>query len=395
MSLSFALCSLLAGAAMLELPVAELDTLKGDRHKGKLAAITSSGAMLQLDKGERSVPLIDILELRFPAVRPAAAPATAGSILVQLLDGSRISCTAYRTASNQATLETPFGQIKLPVASIQYVRFGGTSEKLEEAWKGIQEREIKKDTLVVRKKESDLLDHLGGVIGGIDDKIRFLLDGDEIPIAREKVFALVYVRRAPIAAKALCRLHVASGDILIASNLIWNGKAWTGTLTAGSDFTLAPEKLLSVDFSSGKVRYLSQMDPREIKYTPYIDAVWQHLSRDRNLHGGPLRLGNKTYTRGISIHSRTFLRYRLAGDYSRFQAILGIDSLVEGKGDVHFVLRGDGRVLHDAEVRGTDAPIPLDLDVSGVRDLEILVDFGANQDDIADHLDLADAKVIK
>jgi hypothetical protein len=48
----------------------------------------------------------------------------------------------------------------------------------------------------------------------------------------------------------------------------------------------------------------------------------------------------------------------------------------------------------ESDVRGSDPPQNLDLDVAGVRDLEILVDFGGDLD-IADHLDLADAKVVK
>lgn len=395
MTLSLALVSVLAGAAILDLPAAEIDTLKGEQHKGKLVSVTPSAALLKLDAGDRSVSLSEILELRFPSIRMAPVPASATSIIVQLHDGSRFASTSYKVANNEATLETPFGQLKLPVAAIQSVRFGSTTDKLDDAWRGILERELKKDTLVVRKKEADVLDHLGGVIGGIDDKIRFLLDGDEIPISREKIYGLIYVRRPAPTGKTLCRLHLASGEVLIASAVAWDGKQWRGTLASGPEVTLVPARLASIDFSSGKVRYLSQMEPREVKYTPYIDAVWQHLSRDRNLHGGPLRLANRTYTRGISIHSRTFLKYRLGSDFSRFQATMGIDQLVEGKGDVHVVIRGDGRVLHEAEVRGADAPVPLDLDVNGVRDLEILVDFGANQDDIADHLDLADAKVIK
>ena len=63
-------------------------------------------------------------------------------------------------------------------------------------------------------------------------------------------------------------------------------------------------------------------------------------------------------------------------------------------GDVHVVISGDGKPLFEGDVRGSDEPRILDLDVAGIRDFEILVDFGGDLD-IADHLDLADAKVIK
>mgnify|MGYP003493769952 CR=1 FL=1 len=64
------------------------------------------------------------------------------------------------------------------------------------------------------------------------------------------------------------------------------------------------------------------------------------------------------------------------------------------RGDVHVVIQGDGKTLLETDVKGSDNPQPVDLDVSGIRDLDILVDFGADLD-ISDHLDLCDAKVIK
>ena len=56
--------------------------------------------------------------------------------------------------------------------------------------------------------------------------------------------------------------------------------------------------------------------------------------------------------------------------------------------------RSAKKVLFEADVRGADKPREIDLDVSKVRDLEILVDFGGDLD-IADWLDLADARVTK
>ena len=112
--------------------------------------------------------------------------------------------------------------------------------------------------------------------------------------------------------------------------------------------------------------------------------------------GGPLRLGNKIYSRGLCIHSKTLLKYRLGGEYRRFQAVTGIDHLVasNGYGDCRLVISGDGKKLLEADVKAKDSPRPLDLDVANVVNLEVLVDFGGNLD-ISDHLDLADAKLVK
>ena len=96
---------------------------------------------------------------------------------------------------------------------------------------------------------------------------------------------------------------------------------------------------------------------------------------------------------------KTTLRYRIAGDYTRFQAVAGIDDSVRRGGTstkmCRLIIKGDGKRLFDQRNQNDDAPRPIELDVTGVRDLEILVDFGSDMLDICDHLDLADAKLLK
>jgi hypothetical protein len=61
---------------------------------------------------------------------------------------------------------------------------------------------------------------------------------------------------------------------------------------------------------------------------------------------------------------------------------------------VLLVVRGDDRVLLETAVAGTDPPRAVDLDLAGVRRLAILVDFGGDLD-VADHLDLCEARIVK
>ena len=54
------------------------------------------------------------------------------------------------------------------------------------------------------------------------------------------------------------------------------------------------------------------------------------------------------------------MRYRLAGEYRRFQAVMGIDEAnlpTPSLGDVHVVISGDGKPLFEGDVRGADEPI--------------------------------------
>jgi hypothetical protein len=64
------------------------------------------------------------------------------------------------------------------------------------------------------------------------------------------------------------------------------------------------------------------------------------------------------------------------------------------RGHVRLIVRGDGRILFDAALSGRDPPQPLQINIEGVRRLTILVDYGEDLD-VADHLDLANARISK
>ncbi|HLQ44370.1 MAG TPA: NPCBM/NEW2 domain-containing protein, partial [Planctomycetaceae bacterium] len=214
-------------------------------------------------------------------------------------------------------------------------------------------------------------------------------------VKRDKVFGLVFARRQGLSKAAPVRVELANGDVLMAASLTDSAEGLKAKLISNVEVPLPLEQVKVIDLSRGKLRYLSQMEPREVKYTPYFDITWEYR-RDTNMDGGPLRLGSKIYSRGLCVHSKTLLKYRLGGDYRRLQAVVGIDHLVasNGFGDCRLVISGDGKPLLEADVKAKDSPRPIDLDVSGVVTLEVLVDFGGNLD-ISDHLDLADAKLVK
>lgn len=385
-----ALSHLVLAAALAGLPRVDLETLKGDRHSGELREIGESSVRLGTGDGELNLPTAELLEVRFP---DAAAKPDAGMPLeLFLVDGSHLFCsTAARAGSEIRVESTRLGTLAIPLKSVANVRFGPADPKLLAAWNALCEKDAKTDLVVTRKGE--VLDFLNGVIGEFDEKtVKFLLDNDEVAINRQKVYGLIY-KRPRATAKASCIADVDGQDELRLTQVTWDGTNCRGKLVGGPAVTLPLDKIRALDFSLGKVRYLSQMEPRDVKYVPYFDVVWKYR-RDRNLDGGPIRLGNTTYARGLSIHSRTLLRYRLGGEFRSFQAMMGIDQSIAREGDVQVTISGDGKELLKADVKGIDEPRPVKLDVAGVRDLEILVDFGGNLD-IADHLDLADAKVMK
>ena len=379
-----------------------LTTLSGGQHVGQLRNLTASAVLLATGEGDREIPAAELMQMRFSV--PATSAAGRKALLqVELIDGSLLACSQIRSSGKKATVTSPsLGSLSLSISAVRSIRFASSDTDLDSAWNELRGRQRNDDSLVIRKQNerTAVLDYIDGVMGDFDENsIKFLFDGDEISVKRERVFGIVFYRRETSGGDPFCRVELNDSSIVnakaVSSALASKGEQFRIHLAAGPEVSVPFQALRTLDFSLSKVRYLSDLEPRDVKYTPYFDVVWEYR-RDRNLDGGMLRLGNTSYARGLAIHSKTLLRYRIGTEYRRFQAVMGIDRVISDRnlGDVHVVFSGDGKQLLEADVRGADEPRLIDLDVSGVRDFEILVDFGADLD-IADHLDLADARFLK
>ncbi len=170
----------------------------------------------------------------------------------------------------------------------------------------------------------------------------------------------------------------------------------------GVELSLQSAQLSKIDFSSGNTIWLDELQPESLDWRPFVASKLPHdrlaslfdPRRSAGLGGKPLELGDQLFQRGLAIRSRTEMTYRLTGDYRRFHAIVGIDDRVREGGNVLLTITADDRELFSQTVTGRDEPISLELDISGARRLKILVDFGAELD-IADHLNLCDARITK
>lgn len=375
--------------------------LLGEQQRGSLLGITRTSVMLQTADEEIRLPLNEVVQLRWP--HEIAAPA-ANSSQVVLTDGSVIRCTELTVGARDAELKgTAFGDITVDRQAIARVQFR-ESAALAGEWSELAGRNSRQDFLVVEKDKRvtegedvrivKTLDHLQGVVTAITaDEVQFRLDGNDVPVKRTNLFGVIYAAREPVDSEYNCLVESVRGDRLRASRVTCDATEMFVSTATGERLVIPLDQLARVDFSRERVQYLSDLEPRDVKYTPYFDLVHK-LRRDSNQIGQPLRLQGRSFDRGLYLHSRTQLSYRLEGDYRRFQAVMGIDQLVEPNGDVHVVIKGDGQILLEADVRGDQPPRVLDLDVTDVLELEILVDFGQDLD-ISDHLDLADAKLLR
>jgi hypothetical protein len=172
-----------------------------------------------------------------------------------------------------------------------------------------------------------------------------------------------------------------------------DGKTFNLTTVNGGKFAVPVNQVKELDLSFGKLKWLSDITPRDIKHEFLIIDVGSKYEVNEDLDGEPLQIGNVQFERGVCIHSKSEVRYRLDGDYTRFQCWVGIQK--KWGGDVQLVIKADGKTLHDSIVKPNVKPVRIDLEVSGKYSLEVLVDYGSIRSDVGDLLVLGDAVLLK
>jgi hypothetical protein len=109
--------------------------------------------------------------------------------------------------------------------------------------------------------------------------------------------------------------------------------------------------------------------------------------------GGPLRIGTANFEHGVGAHAPSRIVVDLAGACSVFLADVGLDEEVGDAGSVVFEVWGDGgRLATSGIVRGPQPAVPLAADVTGVRELSLVVRT-AGDGNADDHADWGNARL--
>ena len=410
--------SLLSASSPAAADQVEVTTLDGAKTKGQITAWTDEAIALKTDAGERRFAVKQLATIRPVAIFENAAAVP--KVWVQMVDGSTLEAVDFTAAAGEAKLTTSFlAAVKFPTRAVAAVRFKQQeTAELKTQWAQIREAKPTGDVIVVRKKQA--LDFLEGVIEEVTpEQVKFKVGDDSIPVKRDKVEGLIYFAATPpTLASLVCMVTTHAGATINAQRVRYADKEWTLVSQAGAEIILPFPLVDKLDYSAASVQYLSDLTPEAVAYAPYLGlplpkdvlARFGAPALDRALEGGPLRftganaaLGKQraaedsaedepAKTRGLALRSRTELTYRLPGKFRRFQATAFIDPAVRAAGNVRLVIRADDKELYAATIIGQDQPQAIDLDIAGRKRLTILVDYGEDLD-IADHLDLAEARI--
>lgn len=372
--------ALLALALVSAVAPFEARTLDGRTLKGSLVELSADHATIASADGRASLDTKQLLAISRNRNETPNRHAT--GLVVELMDGSVIRADQYLVHGGNARITLEGGDVlETPTSAVRTVQFQASAEASAE-WSRLLGRRADSDLLVVRAEGS--LDAHQGILHDVaDDTVRFDLDGEVLAIRRSKVYGLAY--RHSSAAElppAVCRITDTTGSQWAARSLTLNGKLQWVT-AAGLSVSQPLERIAEIDFSDGKLTYLSDMKPESTVWTPFfavgkpLPAMEQFYAPrfDRGFRAGGLELGGVPYAKGLAVHAHTKLVYHLPSGFRRFMATVGMDDAARPNGAVRLVIRGDDRPLWDGQVSGNEAPKTIDVDVAASRHLTVEVDF--------------------
>jgi NPCBM/NEW2 domain len=400
------------------MPPVEVRQLDDQIIDGTLVSITAETVVVETSGNRETFPTRQLFSLSFPNADaddqfiPLEDPLT-----IQFVGGSTVPASGISIEAGRATIQ-PIGSdsIRAATRSIHSVRFFKPTADLTKQWREIESADdIAGDVLVIRKtqtiedadgleKETIALDSLEGVLHDVTDEyVEFEFDGTRVEVPRHKVEGLIYFNRGT------SRVAEPSGRVLTLDGAAWNvrsckleGDTLRGISVSGVRLNVPLTKITLIDFSIGNLLFLSDLEPDAFEWkaalatrkTPKSASTYYRPRIDKAFESGPLILNSHSYEKGLALHSRSKLTYRLTRDFSRFGAVAGIDDRYRADGNVTLTISGDGEPLLSENLAGSKL-IEIDIDLRGVRRLEILVDFGEDKLGYGDYVNLCNARLIK
>jgi len=389
--------------ALLFLPVAgmggeRLITLDGKTLLGEVTGISAAGAVT-CTAGDGPVTHESIWRIERPGPAPKAGskaePATAASFWVLLQDGSRLRAQAVLVEAGACRVALSWGEaMSVPLKQVRGFWRADASPGHEETIRAALAGEAQEQDRIFALQE-DALRAVPGILKRVDEtRVTLQYQDQERSIGRDKVFGVILAGGvAAAAAEALWRADLADGsDVRGELQGLAEGSLRL-RLFGESELSLPWSQVISLQALSDRIAYLSDRDPATVEQQAIVTfaARWQ---RDQNLFGALLQIQGQRFAKGIAVHARSLLTYDLQGRAEFFLATIGLDRSAEGKGDCLFRVLGDGRVLFEQRVRGTDAPRDIRVAVREVNRLTLAVEPGENLD-LADHADWCDARLVR
>jgi hypothetical protein len=335
-----------------------------------------------------------------PAQTTQMTPAMPGGGFVVITEGGRARAvgTPQSLAGDELVWENPtVGELRLPLRSVVAIVSRGQQQQP-------QQQQHLEDALAAggaaNQRSEDVVtlgnaDVVRGIISGVTGSRVSVqqTDGQTIDVPLETVARITFAStgatsfatansdsRSAARQRAFC-VGLADGSFVVAHSVRLSGEKVTIELSEGSvPRTIALAAVTSVEQINGPVIWASALPMSDPVQRPLFDLSWPART-DRSVDGEPIRVGDRTFARGIGVHSYSRLSFALDPAWRAFRTQYAI----AGEwpyANVTVRIKLDDRVVHErSDVRSGTLAQPVLIELSGGEMLLTLeVDYGKNYD---------------
>lgn len=228
--------------------------------------------------------------------------------------------------------------------------------------------------------------------------IQYEVEGQKRTRPYDQVAAFRYAALKPFeqVKGLLARVYLSDGSVLSGTLGAHRAAQWALAGVEGMAWSIPEGAILRVSFAGGRLVYLDELEPK-VEQKPLVGGAplifrWR---KNQSAANGPMAIGKKEYLRGFGVHSFCTLTFQLGGTFTRFIAEVGLDRAAPPHAVCGWKVLADGQELKAGEAKAGAAPTTLKLPVSGVKMLELVCDYGADNDDAGDLLNWAEARLVR
>lgn len=365
-------CLAVAAAADVA-PQVMLDRVEGNPLTGTLLSLDARTARVEVEGRDEAVAVETIRRL----VRIAAGDAPVGMVGVTLTDGSRLTGDDFTWSGETATIVRGDGRGSLPGDRVRMVSWSAPANGGAPAWLELLPDPLDSDVVVVGSGES--LECVPCAITAVTaDTVTVVLDGETIPVRREKIAGLRWLRAdVPPGGIGVA----VEGGTLAAAAVAWSADG----LVLDDAVRLPAAWLLAIDYAAGRTISLVDMPPERVEVEPFFAGLTAVEGLTAFFSPRPVGADTRAATPpGLVVRPRTRAVWRVPEDARRFRAVIlpapgsaGDTSL--DSGIVAIAVDGT-EVLREAIVHRAGGAEPtvgraVVVELSAARRLEIVVDF--------------------
>jgi hypothetical protein len=384
------LCLFSPGVVQADGPIVDVASHDGTQFTVTNARFATGWKLTGSREGSPvELDVADLVSIRFSDKTPPTAPK--GSYLSFPTD-ERFAADVVATDGENIRVRNPLtGEATVALSTIRGIV---VTPESREALGDLSRRakEESSDQVLLRNQ-----DVITGIIQTIEPtKIVLLVNDEEKPIVRDLVAAVAFdpsLTDYKNTNDFFGQVRLSDGSILNVFDLASEDNKLRFKTGFAGDVAVDTNEIIDISFRNGRVIYLSDLAPATIETQAYLDGP-EMFTKDKAVTGGQLRLGGKTYTKGLGARSRSKISYELTG-FERFEAVVGLDEAAGSAASVRFIVELDGKPSFDSgEMLSTSSPVEVKLGIKEAKTLSLIVDF-ESRGDAQDYADWANARFVR